>query len=126
MSLSKAVPNMYVVRDLLKKCWSKVTAYPPSLKSGKQCPSRGQCFITALLIRKLYGGNILFGKINGEKHYWNIINGVEIDFTSDQYGGDGYHPILRKGTISKAKGRLNKRYKQLVKTWNELKIGKAF
>ena len=121
MSLSKAVPNMFEVRALLKKCWSKETAHPQSLKTGRQCPSRGQCFVTAVLIRELYGGAIIYGKINDERHYWNIINEVEIDFTGDQYGGDGYRPVVRKGKVSKAKGTLNRRYKKLVKTWNNHK-----
>ena len=122
MSLTKAVPNVREIRALLKICWSEATAYPASLKSGKQCPSRGQCFVTAVLIRKLYGGEIVRGKINKEQHYWNKIDGVEIDFTSDQYGGNGYHPITGLfGKVSKTKGTLNKRYKKLVKTWNKLK-----
>lgn len=112
---------MYVVRDLLKKCWSIVTAHPESLKSGRGCPSRGQCFVTAVLIRELYGGKILFAEVKGERHYWNEINDVEIDFTSDQYGGDGYHPIALKGKVSRAKGTLNKRYRKLLKAWNALK-----
>jgi len=118
-SLSLAVPNMYFVRDLLKKCWCKETAYQKSLKSGHQCPSRGQCYVTALLIQQIYGGEIMTGTIRGEEHYWNMINDVQIDFTSDQYGGDGYHPIILNGTITKGNTN-NKRFQLLDKRWNKL------
>ena len=54
INLSDVIPNIYDVREVLKKyCWTKETAYPESLQSGKQCPSRGQCFVTAVLIKDL-------------------------------------------------------------------------
>lgn len=58
------------------------------------------------------------GMIGEERHYWNRINKIEIDFTSDQYGGDGYHPLSGiKGIVSKVKGKSNSRYKKLRKCW---------
>lgn len=119
MSLSKVIPNLYDVRDVLKKCWKEVEPYPVS--GGRNCPSRGQCFVTAILVKEIFGGEILTATVNGEKHFWNIIDGIEIDFTSDQYGGDGYRAIAGvAGVPCKFKGTANKRYKQLRKVWDRL------
>ena len=119
MSLTEAIPNIYDVRDILKKCWKEDTAYPESLNNGKKCPSRGQCYVTAILIRELFGGKILTAMIREERHYWNKINEVEVDFTSDQYGGDGYHPIAGLIGVTSKIGTSNKRYKKLRKCWDK-------
>ena len=119
MSLTDAIPNLHEVREVLKKCWKKDTAHPASLEDGRSCPSRGQCYVTAILIRDLFGGEIMTGMVGEERHYWNRINDIEIDFTSDQYTGDGYHPLIGiVGKVSKVKGTSNSRYKKLRRCWD--------
>jgi hypothetical protein len=87
--------NWNVIRRILEtKCWCPETAYRKDYYTEEH-PSRGQCYVTALLINKLFGGEIKNGKIkyNGESHYWNIVDGEGVDLTSGQYGGDGIHPL---------------------------------
>ena len=101
--------DFHKIRKILEKCWCKETSY-----FGKE-GSRGQCYVTALVIQDLFGGDILTGVVNNEKHYWNCLpDGTELDFTSDQYGGDGLHPII-EGKKAKRLNRKNKRYLLLKK-----------
>lgn len=113
MSLTNAIPNIYEVREILKKCWKSNPC------EGSSRPSGGQCLATAVLIRELFGGEIMMGIIGEDRHYWNRLNGIEVDLTSDQYGGDGYRPLRGLvGKVSRAKGTSNKRYKMLRKCWD--------
>ena len=93
--------NLKELRNKLEQCWDKKTSF--SRTEG----SRGQCYVTALLISKLYDCEIMHGHVlfNGikEHHFWNSIHNLEIDLTSDQYGGDGINPI----TTGKWYGRAN-------------------
>jgi hypothetical protein len=121
------------VRETLEKCWSPETAYRKK-DYTPELPSRGQCYVTAMLIKKYYDGEVYNGKLkkNDESHYWNgiyIHNTYEggyirgIDLTSDQYGGDGYTPlpelefyrIIRKRKLNYT----NKRFLLLEEKWNE-------
>lgn len=67
-----------------------------ALETSEEQNLQGYCVVLATLVRGLYGGDIVRGRINGEPHYWNRIDGEEIDLTSCQFGGDGFHP-LKKG-----------------------------
>jgi hypothetical protein len=92
--LESANINWSIIREILEKKWCPETAYRKKDYSP-ELPSRGQCYVTSLLINHLFGGEIINGKVkyNGESHYWNIVNGKGVDLTSDQYGGDGIHPL---------------------------------
>lgn len=75
------------VCNALKKSWSKETCYTPmqSMWSLKN-PSQDQCYCTTLVLHDFFGGKILKAKCsNGVNHYWNIINGAEIDITKAQF-----------------------------------------
>lgn len=72
------------LRELLVKCW----------ENGS---SKGQCFVTALVVQDFFGGELLrFKDYPLERsHYWNLLpDGREIDLTSDQFGGDGFSPAF--------------------------------
>ncbi|WP_258728095.1 YunG family protein [Bacillus atrophaeus] len=69
------------LKDILTKSWSQKT----SSKWTKECPSCGQCSVTALVIQDRYGGSILKTKVGGSRHFYNSINGGVYDFTSDQF-----------------------------------------
>jgi len=71
----------------IRGCWSRETSYFPQEWESKN-PARGQCLITALLARDVFGGAIIKGTACDEEHYWNLIPNVgEVDFTGEQYGG---------------------------------------
>lgn len=72
------------LRELLVKCW----------KDGS---SKGQCYVTALIVQDFFGGDLLrFKEYPLERsHYWNLLpDGCEVDLTSDQFGGDGFSPVF--------------------------------
>lgn len=74
------------LKDILTKSWSQKT----SSKWTKECPSCGQCSVTALVIQDRYGGSILKTKVGGSWHFYNSINGAcmisrAISFRSGSY-----------------------------------------
>lgn len=49
-------------------------------------PSIGQCHVSALLIQQQFGGHIAQGQTEeGIQHFWNVIDGITIDVTRDQF-----------------------------------------
>jgi hypothetical protein len=71
---------MRAIRD----SWTSGTSYDPELWSDEN-PAWGQCAITALVVQDHLGGDILRAG-NGEiTHFWNSIDGHEIDLTSEQF-----------------------------------------
>jgi hypothetical protein len=71
--------------------WSRETSEDPVEWSAEN-PSRGQCAVTALLLRELLGGEILIATVlpregePSERHAWNrLASGDEVDLTFDQF-----------------------------------------
>lgn len=65
-------------------------------------PSRGQCVVSSLLIRKHFDGNLMRCTVRTQKnavapHYFNEINGMWIDSTRAQFNDNlaGYEDIER-------------------------------
>lgn len=78
-------------RTVLERCWQDDTTYASVDEYERNDPAYGQCAVSALLVHEYFGGDILRGKtvcedtyFNG-RHYWNIINGVNLDFTWRQF-----------------------------------------
>ena len=85
--------NFLKLRDLFMSKWCKTLSYD---KNYDQQPikSKGMCFPTAIVTQKILGGKIVKGRVGKQSHFWNILeDGTEVDFTSDQYGGDGIKPL---------------------------------
>ena len=54
----------------------------------------GCCAHVAVLVRGIYGGDIIEGRMPSGPHFWNRLPcGTEIDLTSTQFGGDGWSPV---------------------------------
>jgi hypothetical protein len=72
--------------------WSAETTYATEayLARAPQVPSRGQCGASALLVHDLLGGELMVadlavdGVVDGV-HYWNVLDGVTVDLTGDQF-----------------------------------------
>jgi hypothetical protein len=75
--------NLIELRIALESLWCAETAVDGTFTA--QRGSRGQCVPTALLVNELYGGDILRTVVLGESHYFNRVNGTEIDLTRDQF-----------------------------------------
>jgi len=49
-------------------------------------PSVGHCHVVSLIINERHGGRILLGYTEADDlHYWNVVSGVTIDATRDQF-----------------------------------------
>ena len=88
--LSKGSSSIKTLNDLykvLRESWCKETAYPSCQKEwNKEDPSYGQCAITAMLVNNMFGGSIHRIRVaGGGTHYFNKINGVFVDLTSEQF-----------------------------------------
>ena len=52
-------------------------------------PRTGQCHVTALIVKERHGGRIVLGWTSGnDLHHWNVIDGITIDATRDQFAPD--------------------------------------
>jgi hypothetical protein len=57
-------------------------------------PARGQCGPTALVLNDLLGGELCVAEVrlrDGSRqgfHWWNLLAGVDIDLTREQFGAD--------------------------------------
>ena len=78
------------LKEFLEKSWSRETsAYPDEWSEDN--PAWGHCLTgAAIIIQDYFGGEILYAKIKIKSlglrsHYWNKLNGVEIDLTRKQF-----------------------------------------
>lgn len=57
-------------------------------------PLAGYCGVVAQVVQGMFGGDIMAGRVDGVRHYWNRLpDGREVDLTSCQFGGDGVTPV---------------------------------
>ncbi|MGG2352445.1 hypothetical protein ACE4Z7_24935, partial [Salmonella enterica] len=72
------------------------TSYDPDVWRSRRekSPLTGHCGAASYVVQALFGGEILSGSVDGERHLWNRIPGFrDIDLTSCQFGGDGLTPV---------------------------------
>jgi hypothetical protein len=71
------------LRDELVGHWDRDTsACPDRWTPGR--PSLGQCAGTALIVQDEFGGDLRRSVVNGESHYFNLVDGW-VDLTLDQF-----------------------------------------
>jgi hypothetical protein len=72
-------------REVLEQVWSAETSATPEWP--KDCPSNGQCAVTALVIQDYEGGIIQRVRTLSSSHYYNrLADGTDLDLTRDQFG----------------------------------------
>ena len=81
--------NLEQLHHKLKKAWCAATSSDPAQWNARK-PAYGQCAVTACLVQDHFGGEIVWSQVtekDGSKisHYFNKINGNEIDLTRDQF-----------------------------------------
>lgn len=75
--------------SLLRSAWCRETSADPDGWTPEN-PAWGQCAVTALVVQDLFGGVLLRSRVSGVSHYWNRIDGFELDLTLRQFGGAIY------------------------------------
>ena len=68
----------------LRAAWCAATSANPAWTARN--PALGQCAVTALVVQDHFGGDLMRGMVDGESHYWNRIDGVDVDLTLSQFG----------------------------------------
>lgn len=81
--------NFSTLKKALQNSWSKETSYCPN-EWNESNPSIGQCATTALIVNDYLGGEIVWAEVilpDGKKisHFFNLVDGEEIDFTKEQF-----------------------------------------
>jgi hypothetical protein len=81
------------VRSALERSWSAKTS---ECWSPDAYPSYGQCAQTAIVVKEIYGGEILrtTGWHGRGNHFYNCIDGKRVDFTADQFTMPNYSYAL--------------------------------
>ena len=86
------------LETILNLSWEKRTCYKKlKEKWTYEKPYIGQSAVTSLIVNDLFGGYIMKVKVNGESHYYNVVEGNIIDYTAKQY---------EDGLINYAEGKL--------------------
>ncbi|MBT2574824.1 hypothetical protein J7E26_12815 [Bacillus sp. ISL-51] len=103
------------IMNILTASWSRKT----SSKWTEECPAKGQCGVTALVIQDVYGGAILKTKTGDSWHFYNRINGEVYDFTDSQF----QEPIVYRHTPSSRSEAFSdtneKQYRHLKKAFRK-------
>src|SRR5208337_3242765 len=73
-----------LLRSQFERAWCKQTTYTYIFNPKR--PSKGQCYVTALCVQDILGGEVVQGHVDGTNHFWNRILEQEFDLTSDQFG----------------------------------------
>ena len=74
----------------IRAAWGRDTSDDPE-EWSEQNPARGQCAVTALLVRELFGGEILVANVlrdgrRVDRHAWNRLpSGLTLDLTREQF-----------------------------------------
>jgi len=98
-TLDVAPPRVDIPRDLripimllrpaLLKAWCRETSADPDGWSESN-PAWGQCAVTELVVRDVVGGDLVWAEAqlpDGRRisHYWNRVQGQDIDLTREQF-----------------------------------------
>src|ERR1044071_606171 len=78
------------IEAAIRASWGRETSDDPD-EWSEENPARGQCAVTALLIRELLGGEILIANVlrdgrRVDRHAWNRLpSGLRLDLTREQF-----------------------------------------
>jgi hypothetical protein len=91
---SNGVPFV-ALQAAISASWSAETCDPTDTADWSPAnPSRGQCAVTAMVVQDLFGGELLEAEVHfpdGTRqgfHYWNRLDGVEVDLTREQFSSE--------------------------------------
>ncbi|MGI9643353.1 MAG: YunG family protein [Acidimicrobiia bacterium] len=78
--------------DAIRRSWSAETSGTPEEWSAA-VPAKGQCDASSFVAWEYLGGDLVLGQVfvdgvQTEHHYWNRINGEDLDLTREQFMGE--------------------------------------
>ena len=85
-----AATSLREIELAIRSAWSRETSDDPDEWSDDN-PARGQCAVTALLVRELLGGDIVVANVlragtRVDRHAWNRLpSGLTLDLTREQF-----------------------------------------
>ncbi len=75
-------PELAALRTELQRHWCAETSFWPD-EWTPDGPSFGQCAITAMVVQDRFGGEMLLTVNQGALHYWNRVDGIDVDLTRE-------------------------------------------
>ena len=77
------------VRRAIEQGWSEATCAPGQW--NPDLPAQGQCEVSSFVAWSHLGGDLVLGQVfrHGEfqeHHYWNRLDGIDVDLTRSQFG----------------------------------------
>jgi hypothetical protein len=91
--------ELRTLREICKRAASHETAYNGDYEPELWGALDNHCGVVSILVNMLYGGTYRHSVIDGERHIWNRLpDGSEVDLTSCQFKGDGFHPLPVEST----------------------------
>lgn len=112
----------------IKEIVSSGTSFNPAGWTEEN-PLWGHCAVVSLLAQELFGGELVKGDLDQypkysylKSHFWNRIDGADIDFTSEQYTDITYKDL--KGEVVSRESILDypdtpERFKLLKERFNK-------
>jgi hypothetical protein len=82
--------TLHETEAAIRSAWGRETSDDPE-EWSEENPARGQCAVTALLVRELLGGEILIANVvrdgrRVDRHAWNRLpSGLTLDLTREQF-----------------------------------------
>ncbi len=116
--------KLAALRTELRRRWCAETSFWPEEWTPDR-PSLGQCAVTAMIVQDHVGGDILRTVNEGVLHYWNRVEGVDVDLTRDQF--DAWDPheeidVVDRGLLQASGPTIAARYRRLAAGRRQLTV----
>ena len=104
--------DLETLLEALKKAWRADTSYFKDYDGSN--PAYGQCFTTVLVVNDYFGGKILKKKWGSDAgHFWNLIEGKEVDLTRSQFKEE--HDFINPAILTREDVEIEKYAEQIEK-----------
>ena len=85
------MPDREAVIAAIRANWGEDTCTPGQFSAA--VPEKGQCDVSSFVAWRYLGGDLVLAKVfvdgvESEHHYWNRIDGEDLDLTRSQFTGE--------------------------------------